>query len=427
MVTAKVLVVGAGVAGLSAARHLVDRGIEVVVLEARDRIGGRVWTDNSLGSPIDLGAAWIHGKKHNPIMGLAKQHHIRTFRTDYSSTAQYDAAGNKISAMEKTMYGIRPARLLQKLPVLASSLSQDISVAEAVDRMLQSIALNEREKQFLDRLLMYIESVNAADLRDQSFFALLEGPIAFTGGDVMFPDGYVQILDVLADGLQINLNEKVLRVTHKPGTVSVETNKGIHLADAAIITLPLGVLQSSAVTFSPALPDFKQQSLLALKMGVFNKIVLRFSEPFWPRHLDFLEVAPTPNRAVSAFLNWYKYTRQPILVGLIAAHHASLMERKTDEEILSNVLSTLQKMYGSYVTEPIASKITRWAGDEFSCGSYSVVHPGATSNEFDALSAPIGRLYFAGEATIRKHQGTVHGAYLSAVNAAEKVHELLTA
>ena len=89
--------------------------------------------------------------------------------------------------------------------------------------------------------------------------------------------------------------------------------------------------------------------------------------------------------------------------------------------ISKEILDLLSIMFGTSVTEPLATKITRWGSDEFSCGSYSVVRPGATAREFDALAEPVGRLYFAGEATIRKHQGTVHGAYLSGVHAANQI------
>src|SRR5687767_12024597 len=112
---AKVLVVGAGMSGLTAARELALRGIEVVVLEARDRIGGRIWTDSSIGAPVDLGAAWIHGITGNPVAQLARHHKIKTTRTDYGSIATYDAAGKNVSVWEKTFYSVRPIRVLQKL------------------------------------------------------------------------------------------------------------------------------------------------------------------------------------------------------------------------------------------------------------------------------------------------------------------------
>jgi monoamine oxidase len=418
---AKVVVVGAGMSGLAAARELVQRGCEVVVLEARDRAGGRIWTDDSLGTPIDLGAAWIHGKSGNPLTQLAREFKLKTSRTDYGSIAYYDRTGNQITAWDKALHSARPARLFHKLKAFSETLDDDISVAAAVTRVLSEVQLNPKELDIFNRHLMEIESVNAADLSDQSLRALIEGPLAFGGGDLMLPNGYAEMIDCISKGTHIMRGERVTRISHQSSAISIETSKAIHLADAAIITLPLGVLQSGSVRFSPALPDSKQQAIAALKMGSFNKIVLRFAEPFWPRHYDFLEVDPSSKRFVTAFVNWYKHSRQSVLVGLISGSHASEMERKTDERIISETLDILTRMYGRSVTEPTSAKVTRWNSDDFSCGSYSVVSPGITAREFDALAEPVGRLYFAGEATIRKHQGTVHGAYLSGVAAAQKL------
>jgi monoamine oxidase len=422
----KILVVGAGVAGLAAARDLGQNGFEVVVLEARNRAGGRVCTDHSLGMPIDLGASWIHGKTGNPLVALTKEFGIKTLPSDYGNVSLLDDSGNVLPLWHSTFFSLRPLHLLSKLKSLSEQLDRDISVADGIAQVLAKTKLRPSELRYLDRHKKLLESLNAAPLADQSLFALARGALGFHGGDLVFPNGYAQLAQGLAQGLEIKYEQRVLTIDQSPAAVRIETTHGNHHADAAVVTLPLGVMQSGAVTFNPPLPACKHIASSKLKMGLLNKVAMRFGEPFWPRHRDFIEIISDHNIPVTGFVNWYKYTRQPVLIAFIASSAAVEMENKTDAEIESQMMLILRKLFGSQVTKPTAIRITRWGQDEFTLGSYSVVPPGATLKDFDALAEPVGRLFFAGEATIGAHQGTVHGAYLSGVRAAAELSQAIT-
>lgn len=418
-----VIVVGAGIAGLAAARELADRNFEVTVLEARNRAGGRIWTDHSLDLPIDLGAAWIHGKNKNPIYELASKNYIKTSPCNFSNSCLINDQGKQVSLIQKLKFAGRANRILPRLKRLAKHLGKDISVAEGVRRVLEETKMSAQEICFLNRNLIEFEAMNGASIEEQSLFSLTNGVIEFSGSDLVFPNGYAEILESLAIGVSIKYRETVQKVKYDDSDVTIETSKTTHHADAAVITLPLGVLKAGSVNFSPDLPDSKQKSISEIKMGLFNKVAMRFSATFWPTDVDTIEIVPVQKNMVVQFINWYKYSKEPILIGCIAADTAKQWETMSDQEIVSAMILVLRSLFKDQVTEPIGTAITRWGADEYSRGAYSVVHPGATEQLFDALAEPVGRLFFAGEATARANQGTVPGAYLSGVRAAKQLAE----
>jgi monoamine oxidase len=138
------------------------------------------------------------------------------------------------------------------------------------------------------------------------------------------------------------------------------------------------------------------------------------------------ELVSSRSDFVCQFLNWRKFSKEPILIACLAADTAREWERLSDEETKARMQSLLVKLFGSSASKPNAISITRWGQDEFSLGAYSVVDPGATAAKFDSLG-PVGRLFFAGEATARSNQGTVPGAYLSGMRAAKQIAECSSA
>ncbi len=422
-----VIVVGAGIAGLAAARELVDRNFDVMILEARDRVGGRIWTDHSLDVPIDLGAAWIHGKTKNPIYELALKNHIKTAPSSFANSCLMNDNGKPVSLIQQLKFASRANRVLPRLKRLAKQLDKDISVDEAVQRLLVETNMSVHEVSFLNRHLIEFEAMNAVSLKQQSLFALLEGSVAFAGGDLLFPNGYVEVLESLVRGVNVKYRELVSSIISTDANVVVETSKSKHDADAVVITLPLGVMKSGRVQFEPRLPESMQSSVNDIQVGLFNKVAMRFSEVFWPKDCDMIEMVPVKKKLVVQFINWYKYSKEPILIACIAADTAKSWESETDQEIVWAVQAILKRWFGDAVSEPLATSVTRWGKDPFSLGSYSVVHPGATSSQFDALAEPVKRIFFACEATERSHQGTVPGAYLSGIRAAKQVAECVSA
>lgn len=421
-----VIVVGAGMAGLAAANELAVKGFEVLVLESRDRSGGRIWTDYSLDVPVDLGAAWIHGKSNNPITRLAKKSGVKTAPSSYDKSLLLDDNGKRISPLQQVLNAGRANRILPRLKRLAKRLDKDISVAEGVKMILEESGMKSGEIRFLNRHLIEFQAMNGANLQELSLFALIDGPSEFSGGDLVFPEGYSQVFEHMAQGIHIKYREIVTEINHDDHGVTVKTNKDTYEADAVVVTLPLGVLKAGKVKFNPELPDFMKRSIADIRVGLFNKIAMRFNETFWNPDCDMIELVSDRSDFVCQFLNWRKYSKEPILIACFAADTAREWERVSDDEVSARMDALLKKLFGSSVSKPVASCITRWGQDEFSLGAYTVVDPGATARKFDALAEPVGRLSFAGEATARLNQGTVPGAYLSGVRAAQQIAAVST-
>jgi monoamine oxidase len=157
-------------------------------------------------------------------------------------------------------------------------------------------------------------------------------------------------------------------------------------------------------------------------MGLLNKTYLRFPEVFWDKEHDLLGHIAERKGEWAEWLNIYKYTGQPILLGFNAGRYGRQIEKLSDREIVAAAMKTLRSLYGAKIPDPEAWLITRWAGDPLAGGSYSYLPPGATEGDRAALAQPVGgRLFFAGEATSVEYPATVHGALLSGRRAAKEI------
>ncbi len=422
-----VLVIGAGASGLAAARELSSK-LRVVVLEARDRIGGRVWSDRPWGDvTLDMGASWIHGIRGNPIHALAQQFKIETHATSYETHWLYRDDGHEYEDPEQAATENRAKKLLAELRAgRKQALSRgepDLSLQAALDRLIDGrpqTPLQLRELNY--QLNSLVEQEYAADTNELSYLYYERGE-DFQGQDVLFPHGYGQITRHLAEGLKVKLNHRVRRVEwdQKQG-VAVATNQGQFKAKFAVITLPLGVLQHGSVEFAPALPAAKVHAIGRLGMGLMNKTYLRFPRQFWPPQADWIGMVSTPKGRWAEYINVARFVPQPILLGFNVATFARRVERHTDEQTVNGMVAALRAMFGRKVPDPTHAKITRWGADPFSLGSYSFLKTGSTPQDYDQLAAPVGgRLFFAGEHTNRRYAATVHGAYLSGLRAARQV------
>lgn len=318
-----VIVIGAGIAGLAAAHALQAGGHKVVVLEARDRIGGRIWTNHDLGVPLELGASWIHG-------------------IDYRSPIRF---------------------LAQKYEMLHA-----------------------------------------------------DGASALSGFEQVYAD--------IAKGLDIHLNQVVYQIHYNDRGVAIGTHNGIYQAQHAVVTLPLGVLQSGQVAFHPELPERKKQAISRLDAGNLNKVYLRFPHVFWDQSQSAISFDSSAQH-LSEFLSLYKYTKQPVLLGSYSSAPGDEIEAWTDQQIVDHAMQSLRKQYGAQIPQPIDAKITRWASDPYSRGSYTAYTGASTPDDMDIVAETVAnRLFFAGEATNRADYASVHGAYLSGVREAEKIMSL---
>lgn len=413
--TRRVVIVGAGVAGLAAAGELRTRGFDdVAVIEARDRIGGRVWTDTiGDGFPIDLGASWIQGVDGNPITAIARENDIATQRTDWDNGVfHYHGVGEPARSARRGMRDFW--RMAEENP--------DMSFQSVRQELLATMNFSEADRRYLDYLLTTeVENEYAAGLSDLSYRSV-DGGSSFRGGDFVFPGGYGQVVDVLASGVAVTTGHAVTGIDHSGSTIVVTTDGGATFeADRVVVTVPLGVLKDGFIAFRPSLPVRKRDAIAKLEMGVLNKAYLLFDDVFWDRDVERLQYVSADGGPWAETISLYPYMGHPILAMLNSAAYGTGLERLSDREVVARAVAALTNMYGD-VPAPRDARITRWRSDPWAHGSYSYVPAGSTFAEHAALGEPVGdKLFFAGEATHDDYPATVHGAYLSGVRAARQV------
>lgn len=322
--TGPILIIGAGFAGLAAARALTDAGREVIVVEGRDRTGGRAHTVTLDGIPADLGASWIHGVDENPMVTLAAAAGVTTIPFDYDNQV-----GGSSSAQEFVDNILEEAREAQDPEgrALAELLPQELSP----------------EQQWA--IAVSVSGEFAAD-PDQLAMAAPDEGDALGGGDSLLNLGYSAITDNLAEGLDIRLNWVVADISYDDAGVTVTSVDGQTLrAEHGIVTLPVGVLLAGSVSFSPALPPQKMEALGALQSGLLDKLWLAFDEVFWDPDVDVINWVDPVNPGHWPFwVNGYKIFGEPILLGFNSGDVAREFAKMSDDEVVASAMAALTAM-----------------------------------------------------------------------------------
>ena len=402
------MVVGAGMAGLAAGRRLADAGVEVTVLEARERIGGRMWTDTSLGVPIDLGAAWIHGTDGNPIVGLAADAGAATVVTDFSDVVVYDGQRVVDDAAVQAAFAAWD-EILARLEALRENAADDVPLS---DGLAEVADLNDPVMAWVVRSAVVSEYAADPGQLSLAWFGQ-EGE--FGGPNLILPGGYAQLAQYLAHGLDIRTGTEVLRIADDGSGVLIDTSHGQVSADRVIVTVPLGVLKAGTIAFDPPLPDAKRCAIERLGFGVLNKVVLAFEEPFWPEAPDMIGLLGSA-QPLGDVLNGLTFADSPVLVGIRGGAWARSRESLSDEDAVAEVVEAMA------APEPTGAVVTRWAADPYARGSYSFIAVGSSPADQRALAEPVGdHLLFAGEATHAEFFATVHGAYMSGIREADRI------
>ncbi len=428
---ADVVVIGAGVAGLSAAKDLSAGGRRVLVLEARDRVGGRVWTHRDLGHPVDLGASWIQGSEGNPLTALARSIGARNAPVDWDDLALFDHDGRRVSDRDAEEISADFDEVMDET-LEEDPGSGDVSVGEALRRVSSRYELDEGDRRALAWCVATQEVESGADISAISLRTSQEGDDEpelepdegrlytdedgeeFEGGDLLWPDGYDAVPKALARGLDVRTSTVVEGISVEGDGVVVATRSGQFRARSAVVTLPVGVLQSGAVRFDPGLSRDKQRALAAMGMGVLNKVVLRFGEVFWPVERQFMGYMSGGHGEFPVMLDLSRYTGAPMLVAFTGGAPARQLEAETDDAVVARLCAVLGRITGRAVPRPLGAVVSRWGSDPFARGSYVFDAVGARGDEALVLSRPLGdRVFFAGDSTHPVHTGSVHGALLS--------------
>ncbi|OIT37559.1 PREDICTED: probable polyamine oxidase 2 [Nicotiana attenuata] len=426
-----VIVIGGGMAGLAAARTLQDESFQVVVLESRDRIGGRVHTDYSFGFPVDLGASWLHGVcKENPLAPLIGKLGLPLYRTsgdnsvlydhDLESYGLFDMDGNQVCQDLVAKVGETFESILKETDQIRRESSEDMSISRAISIVFErrpDLRLSGLAHKVLQWYLCRMEGWFAADA-DTISLKCWDQEELLPGGHGLMVRGYKPVINTLAKGLDIRLGHRVTEVVRRYNGVKVTVEDGSSfVADAAIIAVPLGVLKSNCIKFEPRLPEWKEAAIKELGVGIENKIILHFQDVFWP-NVEFLGVVAESSYECSYFLNLHKATGHPVLVYMPAGQLARDIGELSDEAAANFAFKQLKRILPN-ATAPIQYLVSHWGTDINSLGSYSYDTVGKPHDLYERLRVPVDNLFFAGEATSTDYPGSVHGAYSTGLLAAE--------
>ena len=424
-----VLIIGAGVAGLAAAGKLSQAGVRVLVLEAQDRIGGRVLTIHPSGfeTAVELGAEFVHGRPPE------------TF--DLITGTNIVAVQVKGQPFCSDEHGIGRCDFWERIERVLDTMKRHASPQQSFDafvRQLQDPEISEEDKR---AACMYVRGFHAAHPQEISVQSLIEGIEAEEeiDGDSQFrlPQGYDHLVAALSRNLgdnsaKLELNTAVTRVKWKPSSVEIEAvhngnSRSTITVSRLLSTLPLGIMQQpDAVSFDPPLAE-KSRSLSALRVGHVIRVSMTFRRRFWAdlkaegqslAKMSFL-FSSDPD-----FPTWWAFA--PLLTGWAPAEAAERLSLLSEDEICERALSALARVFHLPVVrcreELLHAYTHNWQTDPYSRGAYSYVAQGGSDTQREFAAPIAGTLFFAGEATnFAGHHGTVHGAIASGYRAAQEI------
>ncbi len=238
-------------------------------------------------------------------------------------------------------------------------------------------------------------------------------------------NGYETIPNYLAQGLTIQLNQRVSKIDYSTSKVSVTHNGTTSEADYVVVTVPLGVLKANVIQFVPALPATKQTAIQHIGMSCVNKFLLTWNTVFWD-DIQYISYTPEARDKFNYFVNIKKYTPGVnALMTFAYADYARQTESMTDAQVINEIMAHLKDMYGSSIPNPTNLLRTKWQSNENAFGAYSYTAIETNMQNFDDLAEAVSnKLFFAGEHTHIDYFSTAHGAYLSGLREADKIIHL---
>ncbi|XP_060706223.1 lysine-specific histone demethylase 2 isoform X3 [Hemiscyllium ocellatum] len=437
-----VIVIGAGAAGLAAARQLQNFGIKVMVLEARDRIGGRIWDDHCLGVTVGKGAQIVNGCINNPIALMCEQ--LGSKMHKLGDRCDLIEEGGRV--VDPTIDKCIDFHFNAMLDVVAEwrkdkKQFQDVPLGEKIEEIYQTfiqesgVQFSELEAKVLQFHLGNLEYACGSNLQQVSarswdhneFFA------QFAGDHTLFTSGYSAIINKLGDGLDIRLNTPVQTINYSGDDIRIGTANGmLWTTQKVLITVPLALLQKNTIQFYPALSERKLKAINSLGQGVIEKIALQFPYKFWQKKIQgadfFGHIPPSPNKRglFGVFYDMDPQGEHCVLMSVISGDAVAVVRDMQEQQVAELCMSVLRELFKEEeVPDPVRYFVTHWSKDPWAQMAYSFIKAGGSGEAYDIIAEDIqGKVFFAGEATNRHFPQTVTGAYLSGVREASKIATL---
>lgn len=405
-----IVVLGAGAAGLGAARLLADKGLNVKVLEARDRIGGRAFTDTkTFGVPFDFGCALQHIAHRNPFLRYASEHGFKTAKLPPDDSARVWVGRREASEKQYRAMESRYKVLLEAVNAAGRS-GKDISIREAVK--------NVRRNRFSPIAEYWLNESTGQEMEDVSVTDWWSGA---EGEDYHCPAGYGTLVAHYGRDIPVELNTRVMEIDWSGQGVDVRTSNGTISAKAVIVTASVGVLANDYIRFTPPLPDWKRDAFAGLSMGKYMTIGLKFRKK---------KVLPVRNNAYF----WVNGKSDKLLtffsnMGGLGVTRVSAsgtlagdLEKAGEKEAVNFALSRLKKAFGNKIVRSFRKgAASNWMADPLAMGTHALAKPGH-AHKRGLISEKVGKqLFFAGEACHRDMWATCHGAMMSGSSTARVV------
>ena len=410
-----VIVIGAGISGLVAASTLIQKGANVIILEAKNYIGGRIRTDRSLGTPFEYGAGWIHGpSKDNPIRNLADRTNSSLFVTDDDSCELLNLSGNDIG--EKVWNEIE--KIWEEIIYDEIDSDTEGSILNAINVYDSNIWSDPNIRWVFSAY----EEFNYGGPVHEISAGLIKELSGFPTADVIFKDGYDKIINLLAKNLQIKTNSIVKSVNYSSNNITVSTTSKNYECDYVICSVPLGVLKFNSIEFNPALPRFKLDSIENVGFGTVTKLALKFKDQFWDSDVQYYYTVAKETGRWPVWMNYRTFSKEKVLMGLCMGDYAKKADLMSTEELMEDGLKVLKNVWEDDVGEVQNVLRTSWLNDPFTKGAYSFPRVDNSEEDFENLAESVdNRLFFCGEHTDLEYLGTTHGALFTGIRAAKEV------